>query len=174
MGRQIYKGRILDVRTEDVRLPNGVDVELELIRHIGASAVVPVDDDLRVALIRQYRHAAGGFLWEIPAGLLDAKDEAPAACAARELQEETGLTARELTPLGSYRPTPGYSDEIVHLFLARGLTSGAHDRGTDEVIEEMRWMPVRDGLQMILAGEIADGKTVAGLFWAAARLGVTV
>lgn len=172
MDRQIYKGRILDVRTEDVRLPNGATVELELIRHIGASAVVPLDDDLRVALIRQYRYAAGGYLWEIPAGLLDASDEPPAICAARELREETGLQAAELTVLGDYRPTPGYSDEVVHLFLARRLTAGAHERGHDEVIEEMRWWPLGEAIQMILHGEIADGKTVAGLFWAAARVGL--
>ena len=173
MIRQIYRGRILDVRTERVRLPNGVDVELELIRHIGAAAVVPVDDDLRVALIRQYRHAGGGYMWEIPAGLLDAPDEPPAVCAARELQEETGLRAATLVLLGAYHPTPGYSDEVVRLFLARGLTAGAHTRGADEVIEEMRWVPLQEVLQMILRGEVSDGKTIAGLFWAAAHLDVT-
>lgn len=173
MMRQIYRGRILDVRVESVRLPNGADVELELIRHIGAAAVVPVDDDGRVALIRQYRYAAGDYLWEIPAGLLDAASEPPIDCGARELQEETGLRARELIALGPYRPTPGYSDEVVHLFLARGLTAGAHARGADEVIEEVRWMPLPEALRMILDGKVADGKTIAGLFWAAARLGVT-
>ena len=174
MIRQIYRGRILDVRVEAVRLPNGSDVELEIIRHIGAAAVVPVDDDLQVALIRQYRHAAADYLWEIPAGLLDSPDEAPIACAARELQEETGLVATTLVLLGAYLPTPGYSDEVVQLFLARELRAGPHARGADEVIDEMRWLPLRQALQMILNGDISDGKTVAGLFWAAAHLGVTI
>jgi ADP-ribose pyrophosphatase len=172
MVRQIYRGRILDVRVESVTLPNGAAVDLELIRHIGAAAVVPVDDQQRVALIRQFRHAAGAYLWEIPAGLLDRPDEPPLECAARELREETGLAASTFVLLGAYHPTPGYSDEIVRLYLAQGLTAGAHDRGADEVIDEMRWWPLPEALQMILRGETSDGKTVAGLFWAAARLGV--
>src|SRR5216110_4125483 len=106
MGQQIYKGRIVDLRVERVTLPNGTAVDLELMHHPGASAVVAVDDDGRVVLLRQYRHAAGGYLWELPAGILDAPDEPPRACAARELTEEAGVEADELTHLGTIFTTP--------------------------------------------------------------------
>lgn len=170
MRRQIYRGRILDVGIEQVQLPNGTGVELEVIRHPGAAAVAAVDERGRVVLIRQYRHAAGGYVWELPAGVLDAPDEPPARCAERELREETGLGAARLTSLGVVMPTPGYSDERIHLFLAQELTDGEHERGHDEVIAEMRRVPLGDALGMVRAGAIVDGKTVAGLFLAAAAL----
>jgi len=170
--REIYRGRIVDLRVERVRLPNGVDVDLEIVRHIGAAAVAAVDDDGAIVLIRQWRHAAGGWLWEIPAGLLDAPDEPPHECAARELREETGFAAAELTPLGQFLPTPGFCDERVHLFLARGLRDGDHAREHDEVIAEIRRVPLREAVAMVRRGEIVDGKTVAGVFWAAIALGV--
>src|ERR671936_1524521 len=100
MGRQIYKGRIVDLRVERVTLPNGTAVDLELMHHPGASAVVALDDGGRVVLLRQYRYAAGGYLWELPAGVLDAPDEPPRACAARELTEEAGVEAGGVTPPG--------------------------------------------------------------------------
>ena len=106
MSREIYKGRIVDLRLERVTLPNGHAVELELMRHPGASAVAAVDDARRVVLIRQYRHAAGGYIWELPAGVLAGPDEAPAACAARELREEAGLVAGELRRSGRSSPRP--------------------------------------------------------------------
>lgn len=173
MRRTIYDGRIVRLGLESVRLPNGATVELEVLRHPGAAAVVAVDDQERVVLIRQYRHAAGGYLWELPAGVLDAPDEPPEACAARELREETGLGATDLTRLGSVLPTPGYSDERIHLFLARGLHDGPASRDHDEDIAEMRRVPLRDALGMIRHGEIVDGKSVAGLHLAAVTLGVS-
>lgn len=167
--RQIYKGRIVDLRVEPVRLPNGTMVELELLRHRGASAVAAVDADGRVALIHQYRYAAGGFIWELPAGVLD-PDEPPIRCAARELQEEAGQTADALTHLGTIFTTPGFTDERIHLFLARGLHATAAAHEADEVIVEVRWIPVPEALAMIRRGEIVDGKTIAGLHLAAAAL----
>ena len=166
-GRVIYEGRIVHLRIEPVRLPNGRIVELELMHHAGAAAVAAVDEAERVVLIRQYRYAAGGYIWELPAGVLDAPDEPPAECAVRELREEVGLEAREWSPLGTIVTTPGFCDERIHLFLARGLTSTTAARGHDEVIEEVRAVPIVDALAMIRGGEIVDGKTVAGLYRAA-------
>ena len=170
MVRQIYEGRLVNLRVERVTLPNGATVDLELMSHPGASAVVAVDDARRVTLIRQYRYAAGGWLWELPAGVLDAPDEPPADCAARELQEEVGLRARELRPLGAMFTTPGFCNERIHLFLARGLERVGHAHGHDEVIDEIRDVPLDEALAMIARGEIVDGKTIAGLHMAAAAL----
>jgi ADP-ribose pyrophosphatase len=168
----IYKGRIVDLRVERVTLPNGAVVDLELMRHPGAAAVAAVDDAGRVTLICQYRHAAGGYIWELPAGVLHGPAEQPAACAARELREEVGLEAGEVLPLGTILTTPGFCDERIHLFLARGLreTESAHD--ADEVIAEIRRIPLSDALAMIRQGEIVDAKTIAGLHLAGAALGV--
>ena len=171
MERQIYKGRIVDLRLERVTLPNGTTVDLELMHHAGASAVAAVDDREQVTLIRQYRHAAGGYVWELPAGVLD-PDEAPEACARRELREETGLTAERLEHLGTIFTTPGFCDERIHLFLARGLRGGGASHEADEVIAEIRAVALREALAMIRRGEIVDGKTIAGLYLAAAALGI--
>lgn len=172
MRRQVYRGRLLDVGLERARLPNGAEVELEIIRHPGAAAAVAVDGAGRVVLIHQYRHAAGGYLWELPAGVLDAPGEPSAGCAARELREETGLEAARWRALGSVRPTPGYSDERIDLFLAEGLREGERATAHDEDIREIRRIPLREALRMVRAGEIVDAKTVAGLCLAAAELGV--
>ena len=170
MVRQIYKGRIVDLRVERVTLPNGAAVDLELMHHPGASAVVAADDQNRIVLIRQYRHAAGGYIWELPAGVL-APDEPPEACAARELTEETGVVARELCHLGTILTSPGFCDERIHLFLARGLTDGDHAREFDEAIAEIARVPLADALARVRDGDIVDGKTIAGLHLAAAALG---
>ena len=171
MSRQIYKGRIVDLRLERVTLPNGHAVDLEVMHHPGASAVAAVDDAQRVVLIRQFRHAAGGYIWELPAGVLGA-GEAPAACAARELREETGLVAAELRQLGTILTTPGFCDERIHLFLAQGLGEEAHAHEADEVIAEIARLPLREALGRIRTGDIVDGKTIAGLHLAAAALGL--
>jgi ADP-ribose pyrophosphatase len=171
VSRQIYKGRIVDLRLERVTLPNGHAVDLEVMHHPGASAVAAVDDAQRVVLIRQFRHAAGGYIWELPAGVLGA-GEAPAACAARELREETGLVAAELRQLGTILTTPGFCDERIHLFLAQGLGEEAHAHEADEVITEIARLPLREALGRIRTGDIVDGKTIAGLHLAAAALGL--
>ncbi len=172
MIRQLYKGRIVDLRLEQVTLPNGTTAALEIVHHPGAAAVAAVDAAGQVVLIRQYRHAAGGFIWELPAGVLAAPDEPPEACARRELEEEVGLTAGKLSPLGTILTTPGFADERIHLFLARELAAGRRAQEADEVIAEVRRVALAEALAMVRRGEIVDGKTIAGLFLAAAALGV--
>jgi ADP-ribose pyrophosphatase len=154
-----------------VTLPNGVETELEVLRHVGAAAVAAVDEQQRVVLIHQYRHAGGGFLWEIPAGLLHPGEE-PAACAQRELGEEVGLAARELTPLGTMLPTPGYSDERIHLFLARQLAAAPMAREEDEVIQQVERVPLAEAVAMVRRGDVPDGKTALAVLLAALALGV--
>jgi ADP-ribose pyrophosphatase len=172
MRRQVYRGRVVDLGVERVTLPNGVETELEVLRHAGAAAVVAIDGERRAVLIHQYRHAAGGFLWEIPAGLLHA-GEAPEACARRELAEEVGLAAGRLRALGTMWPTPGYSDERIHLFVADELTPASMAHEEDEVIERIERVPLAQAVAMVRRGEIADAKTALGLLWAAAELGTS-
>jgi len=166
--KHIYKGRIVDLRLEPVELPNGKRIELEVIHHPGASAVVAIDDERQVVLIRQFRHAAGGYIWEIPAGTLDAGED-PRDCATRELTEETGLVAREITPLGSIVTTPGFCNERIYLFLARGLTTAEQKLDHDEVLTVER-VPFHRALEMVARDEIQDAKSIAGLCRAAAWL----
>ena len=172
MRRQVYQGRVVDFGVEDVRLPNGIDVALEIVRHPGAAAVVAIDDERRVVLIRQFRHAGGGFLWEIPAGVLHPGEE-PVACARRELAEEVGLAAGRLDLLGAMLPTPGYSDEHIHLFLGRELASAPMAREADEVIQSVERFALPDALAMVHRGEIPDGKTALALLLAGHLVGVS-
>jgi ADP-ribose pyrophosphatase len=165
---RLFSGRIVNLDRDTVRFPDGSTGQLEMVRHSGASAVVPLlddpaDDDPRVLLLRQFRHAADGYIWEIPAGRLDA-GEAPEACAHRELQEETGMRAKRLERLTTFYTTPGFTDEQIHLFLARDLEQGEHGREVDEFMElhVLRWSEVAD---MIRRGEIRDGKTLVALLF---------
>ena len=167
--QQIYKGRIVDLRLEDVDLPGGRSVKLEVVHHPGAAAIVAVDDRDEVVVIRQLRHAAGGFIWEVPAGTL-APGEAPAACARRELREEAGLVATDWTPLGSILTTPGFCDERIHLYLARDLSAAAQQLDHDEVLTVTR-MPFAEALAMVHRGEIEDAKSIAALCRARERIG---
>jgi ADP-ribose pyrophosphatase len=167
--RQVYKGRIVTLQLEEVTLPNHLSITLEVVRHRGAAAVVPLHDDRSVTLIHQFRHAAGGFIWEIPAGTLG-PDEAPASCAARELREEVGLAAGEIVHLGSILTTPGFCDERIHLFLARGLAAVPQQLDADEILSASR-LPLAEAMAMIRRGEIEDAKTIAGLHHASAFLG---
>jgi ADP-ribose pyrophosphatase len=159
--REVYRGRIITVCQEDVGLPNGRTVTLDIVHHPGAAAVVAVDAHDTVALIRQLRHAAGGEIWEIPAGTLQPGEE-PQACARRELTEETGLIAGDWTALGSILTTPGFCDERIHLFLARQLVEGVQALEDDEVLTVER-VPLAEALAMIDRGAIADAKSIAGL-----------
>jgi ADP-ribose pyrophosphatase len=168
--RDVYRGRIVHLTVEDVTLPNGHATSLEIVRHPGAAAVVALDDDGRVTLIRQYRHAVGGYLWEVPAGKLD-PGETPLTCAARELGEEVGLAARHLEAMGSIVTCPGFCDEVIHLFLATGLSPIGTNRGADEIIESVSNVPLRDALSMYQRGEIRDAKTIAALLQAELRGG---
>lgn len=159
----VHKGRFIDVYEETVRLPNGNTVVLDIVRHPGASAVVPVLDNGEFVLLRQYRHAVGGYLYEIPAGKLDIEGEDPLECAKRELAEETGFAAKNWRKLISIHTTPGFTNEVIHIYLATGLTEGMTSHEHDEIIEIVR--VDRKRLEaMIDAGEITDAKTLVGLF----------
>jgi ADP-ribose pyrophosphatase len=170
-----YTGRVISLDEDEVRFPDGSIGRLEMVRHPGASAVVPllgrVDDaDPELVLIRQYRYAAEGYLYEIPAGRLD-PGETPVACAHRELLEETGYRAARVEPLFTMFTTPGFTDEKIHLFLATDLEAGAHQREADEFLE---LVPTRlsRALSMIERGEIQDAKTALALLYTAGfRLG---
>ena len=162
--REIFKGKIVHLTTEKIRLPNGHEMELEVVRHPGASAVVPLTDAGEVILIRQYRHAVGGFIYEVPAGKLD-HGEPPEECAARELTEEAGVVAGTMSRLGSIVTTPGFTDEVIHLYLAEKLSPAATAHEADEVITLLR-RPLSDCLDMIAAGEITDAKSICALFMA--------
>ena len=161
MTKSIYKGRVVNLNLETVTLPNGATVELELIHHPGAAAVVPMKDDKTVLLIRQYRHAAGGYILEIPAGKLDSGED-PRDCAARELEEEIGFRASSLEPLISFYTTPGFTDEIIHVFKATGLTQGTQNLDHDEVLDVIE-LPLERAIAQIEDGTIRDGKTIVGL-----------
>ncbi|MBI1808394.1 MAG: NUDIX hydrolase [Gemmatimonadetes bacterium] len=168
--RRLHTGRIINLDLDDVRFPDGTTGAMEIIRHPGASAVVPFlgmasGVDPQVLLIRQYRYAANGYVYEIPAGRLDA-GEAPEACARRELAEETGCEAERITFLTSMWTTPGFTDERIHLFMAEGLTLGEAKREADEFIEIVP-KSLSAALSMIERGEIQDAKTALGLLFAA-------
>lgn len=158
---EIYRGKVVDLGLETVALPNGATVALEIIRHPGAAAVVPIREDGTVILIRQYRHAAGGFIYEVPAGKLS-PGEAPEACALRELEEETGLKAGRLEPLLTIYTTPGFTDERIHLFRASDLTPGTQALEGDEILE-LAEVPLAQALAWIADGTIQDAKTIVAL-----------
>jgi ADP-ribose pyrophosphatase len=172
---RVHTGRIVNLDVDRVRFPDGSEGELEMVRHPGASAVVPflsdpAGDDPQILLIRQYRYAADGYLYEIPAGKLDG-DEDPRVCAARELREETGCSAEKVEHLFTMYTTPGFTDEKIHLFMATGLTQGETAHEADEFVE-MVPMPLSRVLAMIQQGEIQDAKTALGILYAAGfRLG---
>jgi ADP-ribose pyrophosphatase len=160
----------VDLGIEQVALPNGHDIALEVVRHPGGAAVAAVDGENRVCVLRQYRHAAGGWIWEVPAGKLD-PGEAPFATAERELAEEAGLAARSWSELGRLFTTPGFCDEVIHLYLARDLRSVPARRGAHELIE-IHWLGFAEALDQAQWGEIQDAKTVAVLFRASRLLGL--
>jgi ADP-ribose pyrophosphatase len=168
--RRIYSGRVIALDEDVATFPDGSTGILAIVRHPGASAVVPFlsdpnGDDPTVLLIRQYRHAANGFLLEVPAGRLDA-GETPEQCARRELLEETGCTAAQVHHLTTVFTTPGFSDERIHLFMATTLRQGEARREIDEFIEPVP-MQLADALGKIETGEIVDAKTVVALLFAA-------
>ena len=168
--KRVYTGRIISLDVDTVRFPDGSTGELEMIRHPGASAVVPflsdpTGDDPQVLMIRQYRYATDGYLYEIPAGRLD-KGEQPRDCAIRELKEETGCTAEQIEQLISIYTTPGFTDEKIHIFMATGLVAGETKHESDEFLD-LEPMLLSRALGMVQAGEITDAKTALGLLYAA-------
>jgi ADP-ribose pyrophosphatase len=169
--RPIHRGRIVDLSVDTVRFPDGSTGELELIRHSGAAAVLPVlgdpaGPDPLILLIRQYRYAAGGYMLEVPAGRPDGPGEEWEACARRELEEETGLIAGSIEFMTTIHTTPGFTDEQIRLFLATGCTTGSEKKDDDEFIEPVT-LPISEALEKVRSGEITDAKTICTLLFAA-------
>lgn len=163
----IYEGRVIKVSVDTVDLPNGQRIPLEIVRHPGGAAVVAIDDRRRVCLLHQYRHAAGGFIYELPAGKLE-PDEPPEATARRELVEEGAVSAQHWSSLGVFLSSPGVFTEVIHLYLATGLTPAAAAPEADEVFE-VEWWPLDLAVERARNGELADAKTIIGILRAAAR-----
>ncbi len=167
--KEIFSGVILNVKRDQVRLPNGHESVRELIRHVGAVCVVPVTDDGRVAVERQYRYPIDQVITEIPAGKLDSPEEDRLEAAKRELREETGITADSWTDMGLYYPAAAYSDEKITMYLARGLHLGKQHLDEDEFLN-VSFVPIRELVKDILSGKITDGKTQAAVLKAALLL----
>lgn len=166
----IFQGQAIDLGIEPVTLPNGKEVELEIIRHPGASAVLPLHQDGTVTLVYQFRHAGGGMHYEVPAGKLDGP-ELPEKCARRELAEETGLRCEKLQRLGFVHTTPSFTDELIFLFLATGLEQGESALEDDEYLKPVR-MPFAQALEMVHEGDITDAKTMLALMLAEKHVAV--
>lgn len=163
----IHRGRVFRLDRDELALSNGTSVALDVIRHPGAAAIVPFSDPDTVVMIRQYRHAVGKVIWEVPAGTLDG-DEDPLACARRELVEETGFAAARWSLLGAITPVPAYSDERICLFAAGGLTPARQHLDSDELLH-VHHVPIKQALAMIDDGTIQDAKTICALFMAAGQ-----
>lgn len=167
--RSIHRGRIVDLFIERVELPNRSVLDLEVVRHPGGAAIVALDTEGRVCLLRQYRHVVGGYIWELPAGKID-DHEPPLETAQRELAEEAGMRAGEWLSLGRMYSSPGFCDEVIHLYLARELTT-VDSRHEDHEVIEVHWLPFDEALKRAAHGDIDDAKSIAALFRAAIHLG---
>lgn len=169
--REIWSGRIFSVVTDEVTMPGGGTAKRDYVRHLGAVAVVALDDAGQVVLVRQYRHPVGRRLWELPAGLMDVSGEDLAAAAARELAEEADLIAGRIDVLVDLHSSPGFSDEVVRVFLARDLTEvpaeRRHARDEEEADLQVIRVDLDEAVRMVLAGEITNAAAVAGLLAAA-------
>jgi ADP-ribose pyrophosphatase len=168
--RRIYSGRVLNLDIDQVRFPDGSTGELEMIRHSGASAILPflsdpAGEDPQILLIKQYRYAAEDFLYEIPAGRLEPGED-PSECARRELLEETGCSAERIEPLYTFYTTPGFIDEKIHAFVAIGIQQGEAGREADEFLT-VETMTLSRALELIHEGEIRDAKTALTILYAA-------
>ena len=158
----IFDGTLLHVKRDTVKLPNGGESTREWIKHPGASAVIPLLDDGQVILVKQYRYPIGRITLEIPAGKLDAPDEDPLLCAIRELSEETGYQAENITKLTTVATTVGFSNEYIHIYAATGLTAGKQHTDEDEFINVVK-MPLSQAVELVTKGEIYDAKSVAAI-----------
>jgi 8-oxo-dGTP pyrophosphatase MutT (NUDIX family) len=163
----IYEGRVIKVSVDTVDLPNGVRIPLELVRHPGGAAAVAIDDQRRVCLLRQYRYAAGGYIYELPAGKLE-PGEPPETTARRELIEEAAVSASRWSSLGAYFSSPGVFTEVIHLYLATGLSPAAAAPEADEVFQ-VEWWPLSTAVERARNGELTDAKTIIGILRAAAH-----
>lgn len=167
----VYRGRVWDVRSDRVRYGEG-EIVRQYVDHTGAVAIVALDDEGRVLLIQQYRHPIRHRDWELPAGLLDVEGEEPLDAARRELAEEADLVAADWEPLVSAWTTPGGNDEIIHVFLATGVSSSgaAHDREDEEADIRVEWVPLGDAVSAVLDGRMRNGILAIGVLAASQRL----
>lgn len=160
----VYVGNIFALRADEVRMPGGGTARREVVEHYGAVAIAALDDDGNIALVYQYRHPLGRRLWELPAGLLDMGGEPPQVTAARELQEEAGLSAAQWRVLVDLDSAPGFSDESVRVFLATGISEidrpDAHDEEADLIVKRV---PLSEAVRMVLSGEIVNSIAVASI-----------
>ncbi len=163
----IFEGRVIKVSVDTVDLPNGVRLPLEIVRHPGGAAAVAIDADNRICLLRQYRHAAGGFIYELPAGKLE-PDEPPEVTVQRELAEEGAVLAASWKSLGTYFSSPGVFTEVIHLYLATELSPAVAAPETGEVFE-IEWWPLEVAVEKARSGELTDGKTIIGILRAASH-----
>lgn len=164
----IYPGRAFTIRRDRVRLPDGRTTTLDIVEHIGSVVILPVDEEGHLLFVRQYRHAAGLDLLELPAGTLNG-EEAPEACARREVREETGMAAGQLEPLGGFYLAPGYSTEYMHVFLATDLYPAPLAADADEFLSVEK-VPLAEALKLPARGLLPDAKSLAALFLARERL----
>lgn len=166
--RNLFRGRVLTLNLEQARLPNGRVAELEIAHHPGGAAVVAVDAEGRTCLLHQFRHAAGGWLDELPAGKLEG-GEPPLQCAQRELAEEAGVVARRWDKLGEFFSSPGVLTEVIHLYLARDLAP-TDARPEEHEVFEIRWLPLAEAVGLAVSGRLQDAKSLIGLVWAHEKL----
>jgi ADP-ribose pyrophosphatase len=159
--KRVFSGRVFDIQSDKVQTPEGSMMNVDLVKHQGAVAIIAIDSDQNLLLVRQYRHPAGKELLELPAGTLEG-DELPEACARRESREEIGFEPGKLTPVGGGFMAPGYSTEFIHFFVARELKSAPLPQDKDEDIHVER-VPLQQAHKLVLSGEIEDVKTIAGL-----------
>jgi ADP-ribose pyrophosphatase len=167
---QVYQGRAVSIRRDEVLLPNGHTTRLDIVEHVGSVVLIPLDTDGRIHFVRQYRHAASQDMLELPAGTLN-PGEQPLECARRELREETGLDADALSEIGGFYLAPGYSTEFMHVYLATGLRASPLERDEDEFLEPLS-MPVTKALELARGGGIPDAKSLAALLLAGPLLGL--
>ncbi len=168
--KEVYDGRVIRLSVETVRLPNGHEADLEVIHHPGGVAVLALNDEDQICLLNQYRYAAGGHIWELPAGTID-PGESPEKTAERELLEEAGAVASSWSKLGEIVTSPGVFKERMHLYFAKGLTIGPTQHSEDEVIS-VHWLPKEQVLRWAQDGTIVDAKTLVGIgYWSATTLG---
>lgn len=165
---QIYKGRAFNVRSDQVRLPNGRVTHLDIVEHVGAVTLIPIDEQGRILFVRQYRHAAGRLLLELPAGTLE-EDEPPVECARREIREETGMAAESLEKVGEFFLAPGYSTEYMYVYIATGLHHDPLPGDQDEILSLVP-LNIEKTYRYIYDGKIKDAKSIAALMLARAWL----
>lgn len=168
--KTLFQGRIISLDVEQVKLPNGVHCDMEIVRHPGGAAVVAIDKKQRICLLKQFRYACNAWVWEIPAGKIDNQEE-PLLTAKRELQEEAGRTAGKWRSLGQMISSPGVFTEVVHCFLATELSVCETGHEAEELIE-IHWVPFEEAIEWAIDSRISDAKSVIGLFRAQAHLGM--